>query len=523
MDSIACMAKAAEKGDRQQIIAANKIGKSEEEQMKNLIPKINGTVEEREGTFTLPKILTVEPAFPMVLEVFAGRLESLGDYELAVAGEYPSLAFVERLEYPTGAYRLEVEQTQIRIYSRGEQGYSNALVSLYQLLAKGHGVIRCGALYDEPKYERRGFMLDCCRHFFPLEEIKKLLEQCALLKINQFHWHLSEDQGFRIESKRFPKLNEIASYRKLDESDPLVVRGIARAGESYGGFYTQKEIREVVDYAMARQIDVVPEIDLPGHSEAALAAYPEFSCSGEPGEVESKFGIFDRIFCAGKEETYSFLFKLLDEVCDLFPSKYFHLGGDEAPKSQWESCPDCNRVMKEQGFTDYEELQAYFTARLIRHLKEKGKTPVAWNEAAASGNLDESAVLQYWLEEGADYTRAEIAKDRKFILSPVYHFYCDYTYEHVPMKATLLYEPKIQEESIPEKNILGVEAPMWTEYTPFGEDIEKLMYPRIHALAECGWTRERDYEDFTRRLEVFEECAPLNLLVKFAPGESMGR
>jgi hexosaminidase len=179
--------------------------------------------------------------------------------------------------------------------------------------------------------------------------------------------------------------------------------------------------------------------------------------------------------------------------------------------------------MKEQGFTDYEELQAYFTARLIRHLKEKGKTPVAWNEAAASGNLDESAVLQYWLEEGADYTRAEIAKDRKFILSPVYHFYCDYTYEHVPMKATLLYEPKIQEESIPEKNILGVEAPMWTEYTPFGEDIEKLMYPRIHALAECGWTRERDYEDFTRRLEVFEECAPLNLLVKFAPGESMGR
>jgi hexosaminidase len=470
-------------------------------------------------------VLTVSDAFGKSADVFAERLKKIGNYQVEKC-EKGAVLTGEKADKPVkeGGYRVKIEPEKIQVWSSSESGFSNALVSLYQMLARGNGEIPCGIFEDEPKYARRGFMLDCCRHFFSVEEIKKILEQCALLKINQFHWHLSEDQGYRIESLRFPKLNEIASYRALDAEDPLVVRGICKEGDRYGGYYTQQEIRDVIAYAADRQIDVIPEIDLPGHSEAALAAYPELSCTGEPGEVEGKFGIFERIFCAGKEETYTFLSELLKEVCDLFPSEYFHLGGDEAPKTQWESCPDCARVMKEQGLENYEELQAYFTARLIGYLKEYGKKPVVWNDAAASGKLDESAVLRYWVEgEGADYTRFEIAKNRKFILSPMLRIYCDYTYEHIPLEKTLMYEPEIQGEPIPEENILGIEAPMWTEYTPFDEDIEKMIYPRLHAAAECGWTRERNYEDFKDRLDVWQTCKPLNLLVQFAPGESMGR
>lgn len=491
--------------------------------MNQIIPKINGKSIVSEGQFVLPKMLLVQPIFPDVYRVFSERLAKIGDYELVVDPLYAQLLYVKDETLSKEAYQLKIEQDRIRVTASGEHGFSNALVSLYQMLAEGKGTVDCEELTDEPKYERRGFMLDCCRHFFPVDVIKKLLEQCALLKINHFHWHLSEDQGYRIESKRFPKLNEISSYRKLAETDPLVKRGLAKVGDTYGGYYTQEEIKDILAFCKERMMDVFPEIDLPGHSVAALAAYPEYSCSGEPGEVEGHFGIFERIYCAGKEETYTFLNELIDEVSSLFPSPYFHLGGDEVPKGAWKKCPDCNRVMKEQGFTDYEELQAYFTERLIRHLREIGKTPIVWNEASASGKLDESAILQYWYEgDGENYTVDEIRKGRKFILSNVKSFYCDYSYEAVPVISSLMYEPQIQGQPIPAENIWGVEAPMWCEEIAFGEEIEKMINPRILAVAENGWTRERDFEEFSVRLKAYQDCKALNFLKQLEPGEKKG-
>lgn len=442
--------------------------------MLPVIPAINGGYTVKEGNFVLPAHVTLSTPFSETNSVFTERLKRIETYEVtACEGSVDAVIdFCEDKTLPEEAYRLVMETEEITVYASGEHGYSNALVTFYQLLAAGKGSVSCGTISDAPKYGRRGFMLDVCRHFFSVDEVKKVLEQCALLKINSFHWHLSEDQGYRIESKRFPELNEVASYRKLAADDAMVKQGFAKEGERYGGYYTHEEIREVIEYARVRQIEVYPEIDLPGHSTAVISKYPQYSCSGEPVDVANDFGIFPRIFCAGKEETYQFLFELLDEVCELFPSPLVHLGGDEAPKDEWKNCPDCSRVMKEQGFTDYEELQAYFTERMINHLKKKGKTAIVWNDAVASGNLEETSIIQHWSEWGdaESYVLPEHKKGRKLILSSMMSFYFDYPYPQIPMKATYLYEPELKGTPISGDNILGIEAPMWTEWRPSDED-----------------------------------------------------
>ncbi len=494
-----------------------------EESMNNLIPKINGKYIKEDGFFVLPAVLTVPVVFADTVQLFGERLANIGEYQIKQCEESPCLSYCEDKSYAKETYAVSITEDSITVTASEEQGFSNALVSLYQLLAKGNGTTSCGSFSDEPRYEYRGFMLDCCRHFFPLEDVKRVLEYVSLLKFNKFHWHLSEDQGFRIESKKFKELNTISSYRTLCEEDPLVERGISEAGERYGGYYTQEEIAELIAFAAKRQIEVFPEIDLPGHSVAALAAFPQLSCSGKPAEVESRFGIFERIFCAGKEETFTFLDELLDEVSTLFPSPYFHIGGDEVPKKAWIDCPDCNRVMKKKGFTDYEQLQAYFTERMIQILEKNHKIPIVWNEAAASGNLDERAILQYWYEDAeATYTVDEIQKERKFILSNVQSFYCDYAYEYVTLEKTLLYEPQAKGGAIPQKNILGVEAPLWTEQIPTGKYIDKLINPRLLAVAENAWTKEREYDEFMSRMEQYQNCKILNYLDEYEPGEKIG-
>lgn len=480
--------------------------------MLQLIPAINGEFTFREGTFILPSLVTVGAEFPATNKVFAERLERLKNYRIE-AGKEPVIVFKkESLGYE--AYRIEITPEKVTVYADGEAGYSNALVSLYQLLANGKGIINCCCFSDTPKYKKRGLMLDVCRHFFPADEVKKILEQCALLKLNHFHWHLSEDQGFRIESRKFPQLNKISSYRELAEKDPAVPDGIGKAGKPYGGYYTQEEIKEIIAFAAVRQIEIIPEIDLPGHTTAILAAYPEYSCRGEALKVANTFGVFERIFCSGKEESYTFLYELLDEICGLFPSEFIHIGGDEVPKTEWRTCEKCNRVMKEQNFTSYEQLQAYFTGKIISHLKGKGKTPIVWNESAASGELDHNAVIQYWMEmaPGPSYVVPELTKGRKFILSSMNQLYCSSSYAELPLKATLLYEPELKGTPVPDKNVLGIEAAMWTEWTPSDESIEKMLYPRLHAVAESAWTRVRDYDSFIKRLMEYLKVEDLNLL-----------
>lgn len=477
-----------------------------------ILPKINGIYEEFQGEFHLAEQFGIDSVFPTADKVFVERLQKIGTYIIDPIGDKQIIYQHEEME--NEAYKVLINNQRVIISASGESGYIYGLTTLYQLLASGGGIVNNCTISDKPRYERRGVMLDVCRHFFSASEVKKIIEQIALLKFNQFHLKLSEDQGFRIESTRFPELNSIGSYRNLAAADPMVLNGLAKAGDVYGGYYTKDEIHDFVSYAAARNIEVIPEISLPGHSSAILSAFPQFTCSGKPMKVKNTFGVHERIFCAGNESAYEFLCQLLDEVCELFPSKYIHIGGDEAPKGSWKSCSHCKKRMEEMGIQNYEKLQSYFSSRMIAYLREKGRTGIVWNESAISGDLDKTAVVQYWLEmaPGPSYIEPELVKGRKLILSSMHQFYCDYSYAEIPMRATLMYEPEVKGIKVPEENVLGIEAPMWTEWTPENEDIEKMMYPRLLAVAECGWTKERNWEDFSDRAISFLAVDSLNLL-----------
>lgn len=445
----------------------------------NVIPKLNGPVCPGE------KSLSVSLPLP-----YGGSCPFAGQFSLKPS-ENPLLLFETDPALPAEGYRLTVKPEEIRLASAEPAGAFYGLQTLFQLLEEGCE-LPCGTYEDAPKYRYRGFMLDVSRHFFPVEEVKKVLDQCARLKLNTFHWHLSDDQGFRIESKKFPKLNEVGSWRMEN-------------GEKYGGFYTQDQIREVVAYAAERCIQVIPEIDLPGHTTAIIAAYPELSCSGKPTVPETGAGIFPQILCGGDQKVYKFLYELLDEVCALFPAPYFHIGGDEAPKSEWEKCPRCQEEMKKNGLKNEEELQALFTARLADFLATKGKAVIGWNEILASGNMRSDAIAQYWTDGGAAYSATEIPKGRKFIFSNSTSFYFDYDYTLVTLEGTYAYNPYIPGgEAISPEQIMGLEAPLWTERIATPERLETMIFPRMAALAENAWTKEKDYPEFLQRLKVYE-------------------
>ncbi|MDF2514041.1 MAG: Beta-hexosaminidase [Herbinix sp.] len=477
-----------------------------------ILPKINGLYEESNGEFNLSEHFGIDNRFPAANQVFEERLQRIGQYMISPEEDMQIVYLQEEME--NEAYQLMIENQNVTIKAAGESGYNNGLTTLYQLLARGKGKVRNCTIVDKPRFERRGVMLDVCRHFFSVEEVKRIIEQSALLKFNQFHWKLSEDQGFRMESTRFPELNKIGSWRNLAAADPMVLKGLAKEDDVYGGYYTKDEIRDVVSYAAARNIEVIPEISLPGHSSAILATYPQFTCTGEPLKVKNTFGIYERIICAGNVSANEFLYQLLDEVCELFPSKYIHLGGDEAPKKSWKSCPHCNKLMEEKGIHNYESLQSYLANKMITHIQTKGKTGIVWNESVIGGGLEESTVVQYWIEmaPGPSYVEPELTKGRKLILSSMNQFYCDYSYADIPMKATLMYEPEVKGIKVSQENVLGIESPMWTEWTPENEDIEKMMYPRLLAVAECGWTKKRDWEDFVQRAESYLSIEALNIL-----------
>ena len=442
----------------------------------NLIPRINGPIQmtAETCTFTLPL-------------AYAGACAAADQFPMAQS-EAPVLTF-ETADLPADGYAIDVAPGKIVIKAAGEAGKYYGLQTLFQLLQEGNNTLTIGSLSDAPRYAYRGFMWDVSRHFFTVDEVKKVLDQLARLKMNVFHWHLSDDQGFRIESKKFPKLNEI---------------GAVRSDERGSGFYTQEEIKEVVAYAEARHIDVIPEIDLPGHTTAIIAAYPEMSCSGEPVEVGVGGGIYSRILCGGDEKVYDFLYELLDEVLPLFKSEYFHLGGDEAPKAEWKKCPKCQARMADLGLANEEELQAYFTAQLVEFLKSRGKTAIAWNEVLASGKMAPGAIVQYWKEWGPSYSYLEVAKGRKFIMSNNEEFYFDYTHALVSLKGTYVYEPAMQEfTDIPAESVWGLESPLWCERVPSFEIACKQIFPRMCALAENCWTKPelKNYDEFLVRLE----------------------
>ena len=409
------------------------------------------------------------------------------------------------------AYRLTVNNKQVTIAASTPAGVFYGI----QTLRKSLPVQTNGAditlpavdVADAPRFGYRCMMLECGRHFFPVSFVKKFIDILAMHNMNVFHWHLTEDQGWRLEIKSHPELTAKSSMRS-----GTVIGHNATVDDSipHGGFYTQQEARDIVEYARQRHITVIPEIDMPGHTLAALAAYPELGCTGGPYEVGHRWGVYKDVLCLGKESTYKFVQDVIDEVVDIFPAKYFHIGGDESPTVMWEKCPNCLQKAKDEN-TDIKHLQQYFTNRIEKYLNSKGKSIIGWDEIL-EGKINQSATIMSW--RGVEPGLKAAKQGHDVIMTPSSHVYFDHYQaketKHEPdaiggcspVEKVYSYEPLPETLDAEAKNrIKGVQANLWTEYIPFTTQAEYMVLPRMAALAEVQWTPagQKNFDNFSKR------------------------
>jgi hexosaminidase len=418
------------------------------------------------------------------------------------------------------SYKLKVSKNKISISGATYTGTFYGIQSLIQLLPVADKLpaarlselkIPTVSIEDEPRFAYRGMHLDVGRHMFPVSFVKKYVDYIALHKMNYFHWHLTEDQGWRIEIKKYPKLTEVGGYR----NGTLIGRhpGTGNDSTRYGGFYTQDEVREIVEYAADRHVTTIPEIEMPGHSSAALTAYPWLGCPGTgPYKVEETWGVFDDVYCAGKDSTFTFLQDVIDEIIPLFPSKYIHIGGDESPKANWKKCPLCQKRIKDEGLKDEHELQSYFIQRMEKYINSKGKTIIGWDEIL-EGGLAPNALVMSWRGEAGGIEAAK--QKHQVIMTPGSHVYFDHAQSTREDSITIggftsidkvySYEPIPKELTADEgKYVLGAQANVWTEYMHNPSKVEYQIFPRMSALSEVLWSpkESRDWKDFQRRLPL---------------------
>ncbi len=394
------------------------------------------------------------------------------------------------------AYFLITTEDSCKIPSLTKDGIMRGIQTLRQLFTddfhsknkRDSWELPCVKVSDFAKFQHRGLLLDCSRHFFKKEVVKKYIDLLALYKMNVLHWHLTEDQGWRIAIDKHPKLTEIGAWRtELD-------------GSKYGGFYTKEDIKEIVAYATERHITVIPEIELPGHSQAAIAAYPHLSCTGEQVEVANDWGVFKEIYCAGNDTVFTFLEDVLTEVMDLFPSQYIHIGGDEAPKFRWEHCNKCKARMTSEGLKDAHELQSYFISRIEKFLNKNGRQLIGWDEIL-EGGLSPHATVQSWRGMDGGIKAAEMGHD--VIMSPTSHCYLDYDLKAIDLEKVYNFNPVPDMDPENANHIIGGEVNMWTEHVPDENNLDSKVFPRLLAMSEVLWSapKERDYEGFYERIQ----------------------
>ncbi|WP_430812261.1 MULTISPECIES: family 20 glycosylhydrolase [unclassified Carboxylicivirga] len=452
---------------------------------------------------------------------------------VALEREEGAITFIEDSAFngEEGSYQLTITETEILVKSNNAVGLFYGFQTMRQLLPSiiesrevvevDKWLIPAVEINDVPRFSYRGLHLDVGRHFYPVDFIKKFIDLLALHKMNVFHWHLTEDQGWRLEIKKYPELIKTAAYRNETKVGHASGGKDIYDGKRYGGYYTQEQAREIVKYAADRFITVIPEIELPGHAQAALAAYPHLGCTGGPYDVAKTWGVFKDVYCAGNEQAFRFLEDVLLEVMDIFPSKYIHIGGDECPKDRWNECPKCKARMRTEGCKDAYALQSYFVNRVEKFLNGHGRDIIGWDEIL-EGGLAPNATVMSWrgIEGGIEAARQK----HKVIMTPNTYCYLDH-YQNdsdeeplaiggfLPLSKVYSYNPIPPDLTESEaKFIIGVQGNLWTEYMPSGDHVEYMAYPRACALAEVGWLQksQRNFDDFARRLNT--HCKRLDIL-----------
>ena len=476
------------------------------------------------GTYALPQKISLYAVSADERNV-AGLLK-----EMLTALGHPATVTTSRaaanIRLVTGAnpnpegYQLVVDKTGATVTAAKGAGLFYGAQTLLQLLpprSAATASLPYVRISDAPAFGWRGGMLDVCRHFFPVSFVKKYIDFLAAYKMNTFHWHLTDDQGWRIEIKKYPKLTEISAFRKETligaQQQFKKPEDFKYDGTRYGGFYTQEQVKDIVAYAQKRYVTVVPEIEMPGHSVAILAAYPELACKPGPYETWTKWGVNEDIVCPS-EQTLQFFENVLAEVTQLFPGKYVHIGGDEAPKTRWKESPLVQDIMKKEGFTDVEQVQGWFNRRIEKYLQSKGKKLLGWDEVL-EGGISPSATIMSWRGEKGGIEAAKHGND--VVMTPTTYLYLDYgqnpqihsPYEplmiggYLPLEKVYSYKP-LSTELTPaqQKHILGIQANMWTEYITTPAKAEYMLFPRLLAAAEIAWTpaADRQYDDFLVRL-----------------------
>lgn len=396
-------------------------------------------------------------------------------------------------------YSLRVERDRVTLTGNDEKGLFYAVQTLKQLLFQGQGSLPELEINDYPRFSVRGFMLDCGRYFFTVEAVKQFIDMMALHKLNEFHWHLSEDQGFRCQIEGKLLLTEIGSYRSHTNFNSI----------PHSGYYTKKDMLEVIAYAHSKHIKVIPEIDTPGHVKSMLAAYPELACFPRDFSVSNFWGVKHDVLCPGKESTFEFMKELYDELTEIFTDGVVHLGGDEVPTVRWKSCPHCQKRMKQEKLETEEELHTYYLDRIASYLREKGVEVRMWNDTVKEKTVDKSLSWQLWQAgmKPEDVVK-ELNSGRKFVISRSQNYYLDLPYALISLEKCYTFEPEfdgLTEEG--KRNLLGVEACLWTEFVPDMLTADKMTYPRLAAICESAWSPrdKKSYKMFCEKLPSYYE------------------
>lgn len=494
----------------------------------NLIPKPK-SISPQEGKFVFDektKLFVSSNSSEKSIKPFVDKLRKYAAIPLEKTTqkeEKNSLVFQldQTVENPEG-YRMSVDENRVLIKAKTDRGIFYAIQTLRQLLPhsfeletsanKNISYLPAVEIEDHPRFKYRGFHLDVSRHFQKPPVVKAFIDQLAYHKINHFHWHLTDDQGWRIEIKKYPKLSSVAAFRNGTLIGHYNDQPHQFDGKRHGGFYTHEEIKDIVQYAADRHITIVPEIEMPGHAQAALAAYPELACDGESFEVLQKWGISDNVFCP-TEATFEFLENVIDEVITLFPGKYIHIGGDECPKTKWKESAFCQQLMRKENLKDEHELQSYFIQRIEKHVNAKSRQIIGWDEIL-EGGLAPNATVMSWRGIEGGIKAANQGHD--VIMTPTSHCYFDYYQNDHPdeplaIGGLLPLEKVYNYQVIPTeldaekaKHIIGTQANLWTEYIPTKEKIDYMAFPRLCAIAEVAWLskEDRNLPDFVSRLSA---------------------